>query len=244
MKQRIQYLEQQLYEMHAREQQAHYTESFNPIVADGSVSVVLGGQNISSEWQNHGVIPGSFHVQPLYRINHTSELFEEEADSWNHNPYFLSPTDSHIMSSSTWSSNATVPTEVSEDGIPTPYSALEERFAHVLECARRVGFETFDHMASQYYAQNFHAGSSLAMDQKVSRNRHLPAMLADLRRNSATWSVWERQGFQDETLKTAEEIYASECRDFKANGELVTLAAIQQNVYNLPKERYILIESN
>lgn len=188
---------------------------------------------------------GSLDVQSLYKMGHPSEVSEEDANPWDNRSYVMSPTSSRmgavaasgtasVMSSSPWGSIATAPTEVSEDGLPSKQSTMEERFEYVLDCARKVGFETFDNMASQYYAQNFDTNSSLAMDQRVSRNRHLPAMLADIRQNSGNWSSWERRGFQDETLKTAEEICAAECRDFKANGDAASLATIQQKVESFP----------
>lgn len=187
---------------------------------------------------------GSFDVQSLYKLGHPSEVSEDDSSAWDNGSYVMSPTGSRVgtvapsgtasvMSGSPWGSIATAPTEISEDGLPTKLSSMEERFEYVLDCARRVGFETFDNMASQYYAQNFDANSSLAMDQRVSRNRHLPAMLADIRQSSSKWSVWERRGFQDETLKTAEEICAAECRDFKTNGDAATLVTIQQKVCSL-----------
>lgn len=135
---------------------------------------------------------------------------------------------------SPWGSIGTTATDRSDAAdanmAPTSRSSLEDRFEYVLDCARQVGFDTFDSMAAQYYATNFEPSSSLAMDQRVSRNRHLPALLADLRQNSADWSTWERRGYQDETLKAAEEICAAECRDFRAAADPVTLATVQQKV--------------
>lgn len=167
-----------------------------------------------------------------------TDASEEENAAWAQSPYMMSPgssrmgtipPSSHGVSHSPWGSIATA-TDLSDDGMPGANNTIEERFEYVLDCARKVGFETFDSMATQYYASNFDQSSSLAMDQRVSRNRHLPAMLADLRQNSNNWSVWERRGYQDETLKAAEEICAQECRDFRAGADPVTLATVQQKV--------------
>lgn len=142
-----------------------------------------------------------------------------------------------LNTSSPWGSVATVPTETSEDCTTSQSSSVEDRFEYVLECARRVGFDNFDSMAAQYYASSFDPSSSLAMDQRVSRNRHLPALLSEIHENSTDWSAWERRGYQDEVLKVAETICAAECREFRtwhatiSDPGMVSLATIQQKVY-------------
>lgn len=181
-----------------------------------------------------------------------SEISEEDGNdaklftnhtSWENSPAMMSPTSSRTgtvapqsaISTSPWGSIATAATEVSDAGSPHQFSSIEERFEYVLECARRVGFDTFDSMAAQYYGSSFDPCSSLAMDQRLSRNRHLPALLSEIRQKSAQWSVWERRAYQDEALKTAEDICAIECREFRSMQDLgdasaANLATIQQKV--------------
>lgn len=91
---------------------------------------------------------------------------------------------------------------------------MEERFEHALSCAQSVGFDSFDAMAIQYYTQNFNPASPLALEQRLSRNRRLPELLSELRKQSATWGAWQCRGYQDEILKTAEQIFARECNQF------------------------------
>lgn len=161
---------------------------------------------------------------------------------WEGSPSMVSPISSRAgtaphNTASPWGSVATVPTELSEDCMPNQSSSVEDRFEYVLECARRVGFDNFDTMAAQYYAGGFDPCSSLAMDQRVSRNRHLPALVSEIQENSADWSAWERRGYQDEVLKVAETICAAECREFRtwlgtvAEPGTVSLAIIQQKVH-------------
>ncbi|KAK8001765.1 hypothetical protein PG991_013987 [Apiospora marii] len=91
-------------------------------------------------------------------------------------------------------------------------SSLEERFAHVLRCARQVGFGDFDALALQYYARDdFAPGSDLALEQRRSRRRQLPGLLAELRARSTSWTDWQRRGYQEEMLRAAEELCAGEC---------------------------------
>lgn len=178
--------------------------------------------------------------------------------SWENSPPVLSPESSRAgtlpqHTTSPWGSIATAPTEISEDsGVPTQSSSVEDRFEYVLECARRVGFDTFDNMAAQYYASSFEPSSSLAMDQRVSRNRHLPALISEIQEKSAEWSAWERRGYQDETLKIAESICALECREFRSwhanmvDPGAVSLATVQQKVslYSLPNNTMRLQMTN
>ncbi|PQK14259.1 hypothetical protein BB8028_0004g11890 [Beauveria bassiana] len=187
-------------------------------------------------------------------LGQASEISEEDGNdsklfnnpTWENSPAMMSPTSSRTgtvapqsaISTSPWGSIATAATEVSEAGSPHQFSSIEERFEYVLECARRVGFDTFDSMAAQYYGSSFDPCSSLAMDQRLSRNRHLPALLAEIRQKSAQWSVWERRAYQDEALKTAEDICAIECREFRSMQDLgdanaMNLATIQQKLPNV-----------
>ncbi|KAJ3497226.1 hypothetical protein NLG97_g2065 [Lecanicillium saksenae] len=189
-------------------------------------------------------------------LGQASEISEEDGNdakiftnptSWENSPAMMSPTSSRTgtvapqsaISTSPWGSIATTAaTEVSDAGSPHQFSSIEERFEYVLECARRVGFDTFDSMAAQYYGSSFDPCSSLAMDQRLSRNRHLPALLAEIRQKSSQWSVWERRAYQDEALKTAEDICAIECREFRSMQDLgdanaVNLATIQQKLPNV-----------
>ncbi|KAI9788274.1 MAG: hypothetical protein M1816_007040 [Peltula sp. TS41687] len=98
--------------------------------------------------------------------------------------------------------------------VPGGDATPEERFEYVLECAQRVGFNSFDASASQYYTVNFSDTSTLFHEQRLSRSRRLPEILAELRRTSETWTPWERRGHQEEILKTAEQIFAAECSKF------------------------------
>lgn len=181
-----------------------------------------------------------------------SEISEEDGDdskiytnptSWENSPAVISPTSfrtgtvpPHSASSiSPWSTIATAAAEVSNAGSPHRFSSIEERFEYVLECARRVGFDTFDSMATQYYGGSFDPSSSVAIDQRMSRNRHLPALLAEIRQKSVQWSTWERRAYEDEVLKTVENICAIECHEFQSVQDLddansVNLVTVQQKV--------------
>ncbi|KAI1195544.1 hypothetical protein F5X97DRAFT_307955 [Nemania serpens] len=99
------------------------------------------------------------------------------------------------------------------------HASEEQQFEYILSCAQRVGFDSFDTMATRYYARNFDPSSTLALEQRRSRNRRLPDLLAELRKCSIHWSTWQRRGYQDETLKAAEEICAIEYNEYRKRQE-------------------------
>ncbi|KAI4210940.1 MAG: hypothetical protein LQ351_006259 [Letrouitia transgressa] len=112
-------------------------------------------------------------------------------------------------------SNATSDITADVEGAPGADATMEERFAYLMACARRVGFDGFDDLASRYYAMNFDHASVLALDQRMSRHRGLPMLLTELRQRSTQWMPWERRGYEDEILKSAEQLCASECEEFR-----------------------------
>lgn len=93
-------------------------------------------------------------------------------------------------------------------------ATLDDRFEYILECAKQVGFDGFDSLVAHYYTADFSDCSILSNEQRLSRNRRLPGILAELREKSAGWTQWERQGYQDEILKSAETIFVTECKSF------------------------------
>lgn len=109
----------------------------------------------------------------------------------------------------------TAPTQWPGNGLPNTQSTVEEQFEYVLSCAQRVGFDSFDSMALHYYTRNFNPTSALALEQRLSRNRRLPELLAELRRQSMAWNTWQRRGYEHETLKAAEEICTMEFNEFR-----------------------------
>ena len=89
-------------------------------------------------------------------------------------------------------------------------ASMQERISYVMDCARHVGFEDFDSVAETYYDSHFSDTSGLNGVQKISRNRHLPRILAALRRAAQTWTAWERRGFNQEMVIGAEKILLEE----------------------------------
>ncbi|KAL7934555.1 hypothetical protein V8C35DRAFT_31366 [Trichoderma chlorosporum] len=95
---------------------------------------------------------------------------------------------------------------------PAPFTqpVSDERIGSIMENIQAAGFDSFDALVSAYYCDTFGESSPLANEQRLSRNRRLPKVIDDVFRATKGWSTWERRGFQEEILKTAESMLISE----------------------------------
>ncbi|PHH59807.1 hypothetical protein CDD81_2574 [Ophiocordyceps australis] len=93
-------------------------------------------------------------------------------------------------------------------------ASLHRRIESVLKQAEAVGFESLDQLVAAYYCGSFDEASPLASHQLQSRRRRLPRLLSDVFRATGQWSPWERRGFHDEVLRTAEALLRAEASDF------------------------------
>ncbi|KAI1424963.1 hypothetical protein F5Y12DRAFT_750054 [Xylaria sp. FL1777] len=157
---------------------------------------------------------------------------------------------SFYQDKSSTTSMATTPSQWPGNWMQSQQATVEQQFEYVLGCAQRAGFDSFDTMALYYYTRNFHPTSALALEQRLSRNRRLPELLAELRKQSATWSALQRRGYQDETLKAAEEICTMEYSEFQraeasgSENESVNEAALGDMLPNLWALLTGLVSSN
>ncbi|KAF2158381.1 hypothetical protein M409DRAFT_61705 [Zasmidium cellare ATCC 36951] len=94
------------------------------------------------------------------------------------------------------------------------HASQQERMKYIAECAKSAGFQDFDEAIEAYYNSRFNELSDLCAMQKLSRNRHLPEVLAEIRRAAQRWTKWERHGFEQEMVRCAEEILKGECDAF------------------------------
>ena len=89
-------------------------------------------------------------------------------------------------------------------------ATLDLRFERIMQQAHAAGFESFDDVVTAYYGGTFSEASPLANEQRLSRNRRLPKVVADVGRAADMWTVWERRGFHEEMLKRAESMVMAE----------------------------------
>ncbi|KAH8126488.1 hypothetical protein LI328DRAFT_166060 [Trichoderma asperelloides] len=112
--------------------------------------------------------------------------------------------DCHEISGSSSSIMSPIPQLATEN------ISLDGRMEGIMEKVRAAGFDSFDALVSAYYCGNFGEASFLANEQRLSRNRRLPKVIDDVFQATKQWSAWERRGFQEEILKTAESMLKSE----------------------------------
>ncbi|VUC23612.1 unnamed protein product [Clonostachys rosea] len=94
--------------------------------------------------------------------------------------------------------------------VPAKEAPLDERFECIMNQVEAAGFDNFDQMATAYYSQTFNGSSPMADEQRQSRGRRLPHVISGVYGSSSQWSDWERKGFQEEILKTAESMLTVE----------------------------------
>ena len=94
---------------------------------------------------------------------------------------------------------------------------FDQKFEGIMQSVEAAGFENFDALVTAYYSHTFGDASALAEEQRLSRNRRLPKVIADVSQAAESWSQWEQRGFHEEILKTAESMVVSEGADNRNN---------------------------
>ncbi|KAK9419912.1 putative BZIP domain-containing protein [Seiridium unicorne] len=103
------------------------------------------------------------------------------------------------------------------EALPRPDGTRLERLSLLVECSRRLGFSNLDEALSVYYTSDLSKSAILSHEQSLNRVRQLPNFLSNIREHSKQWRTWERASYVRETLRSAEEIYAEECRLARMN---------------------------
>jgi hypothetical protein len=150
-------------------------------------------------------------------------FFDMPIDSWKSNtlsptmgqtPFPLDTPNSTAQPSVSGLAHMTTATALDSDcdisALSAKNASLEERFEFIMECVVAIGVDNFDKLVTTYYIDTFEESSPLANEQRLSRNRRLPKVIADLFCATKQWSTWERWGFYEEILKTTETMLISE----------------------------------
>jgi hypothetical protein len=94
----------------------------------------------------------------------------------------------------------------------SPTSSITLRFRRIFEAMEAAGFETFDDMASDYYTVLFPESDPAHNAQRCSRTQHLGRFLAKLKSSAMEWEQKEKQGWIQEIVGSAENLYVQEVR--------------------------------
>lgn len=96
------------------------------------------------------------------------------------------------------------------------FALTEARLSHVLKAVSAVGFDSLDDAVVAYYA-NFSKGDErLRQAQRLSRIRRLPILLKELHLAAQGWGEWQRRSFQEQIIKSTEDIVISELENYLA----------------------------
>jgi hypothetical protein len=98
-----------------------------------------------------------------------------------------------------------------------PDATRLERLSLLMEYSRCLGFNNLNEALSVYYTSDLSKSAILSHEQSLDRVRQLPNFLSNVREHSRYWQTWERDNYVRETLRSAEEIYAEECRLARTN---------------------------
>lgn len=94
--------------------------------------------------------------------------------------------------------------------VPPPQSSVDEHMQAILAHARASGFDSFDDLAATYYNHHFDPSSTVAHEQRLSRDYRLPKLFSDFSTATNEWSTWENPAFREEVLNTAKSIVGVE----------------------------------
>lgn len=136
--------------------------------------------------------------------------------------------------------DACTPTSISCDEAPRlPSNSagmdVDERFRGILSYLETMGFENFDDVVRTYYGQHFGEESFLCNEQRLSRNRRLPGVIASVFGAATKWSTWERRGFYEEILKATESMLISESLEAQDDLQMKAARVMEAPRSTLPR---------
>jgi hypothetical protein len=88
-------------------------------------------------------------------------------------------------------------------------ASTESRLSHVLKAVAAAGFESLDNAVVAYYTKSS-KDEWLGQEQRLNRIRRLPVLLKELHRASEGWCQWQRRSFQEQVIKSTEDILIAE----------------------------------
>jgi hypothetical protein len=92
-------------------------------------------------------------------------------------------------------------------------ASTEARLSHVLKAVAEAGFESLDKAVVAYYAKSLKDDEKLGQEQRLNRIRRLPVLLKELHLASEGWCRWQRRSFQEQFIKSTEDILIAELED-------------------------------
>ncbi|KPA35829.1 basic-leucine zipper transcription factor [Fusarium langsethiae] len=97
-----------------------------------------------------------------------------------------------------------------------PRASMEDRLSHVLKAVDAAGFDSLDSAVIAYYQRSSKGNDWLRQEQRLNRMRRLPVLLKELHLAAQGWGHWERRNFQEQIIKSTEDILFAELEDHLA----------------------------
>ncbi|KAJ5233190.1 hypothetical protein N7468_006146 [Penicillium chermesinum] len=97
-----------------------------------------------------------------------------------------------------------------------PAASTEARLSPVLKAVAAAGFESLDSALVAYYAKSVKEDDRLGQEQRLNRIRRLPVLLKELHLASEGWGQWQRRSFQEQVIKSTEDILIAELENHLA----------------------------
>ncbi|RGP74949.1 basic-leucine zipper transcription factor [Fusarium sporotrichioides] len=95
-------------------------------------------------------------------------------------------------------------------------ASIEDRLSHVLKAVDAAGFDSLDSAVIAYYQRSSKGNDWLRQEQRLNRMRRLPVLLKELHLAAQGWGHWERRNFQEQIIKSTEDILFAELEDHLA----------------------------
>ncbi|KAF5023824.1 hypothetical protein F66182_4132 [Fusarium sp. NRRL 66182] len=95
-------------------------------------------------------------------------------------------------------------------------ASIEDRLSLVLKAVDAAGFDSLDSAVIAYYQKSSKGNEWLRQEQRLNRMRRLPVLLKELHLSAQGWGQWERRNFQEQIIKSTEDILFSELEDHLA----------------------------
>lgn len=89
-------------------------------------------------------------------------------------------------------------------------ASIDARLSHVLKAVADADFDSLDDAMMTYYGHSFENNESLRQGQRLNRIRRLPVLLSGLQLAAKGWSQLQRRSFQEQTIKSTEDILIAE----------------------------------
>lgn len=93
---------------------------------------------------------------------------------------------------------------------------VERGLESIMDGIFEMGFDSLEEMVIAYYTRDFDESSTIGQAQRLSRKRHVRALISAMNDSARSWTEDEASPLQEEVLKSAEVLYAAEVQHLRS----------------------------